>query len=60
MFTLAMRYSGEGAWRANFSPLSLQVAYGAARVLSTQNRFADEVRVISAAPPAPRLLDVRV
>lgn len=59
MFTLAVRYSGEGAWHTGMSPLTFQAAVGNARVLSTQNRFADEVRVIPTMP-APRLLDVRV
>ena len=55
-----MRYSGEGAWRSGYSPLSLQAAFGVARVISTQNRFADEVRVVPPVNPAPRLLDIRI
>lgn len=55
-----MRYAGEGAWRSGYSPLSLQAAFGTARVVSGQNRFADEVRVVPAVAPPPRLLDLRV
>jgi hypothetical protein len=55
-----MRYSGEGAWRSGYSPLSLQAAFGSARVLSTQNRFAEEFCVFLAVAPPPRLLDIRI
>ena len=58
LFTLAVRYAGEGAWRAGYPPLTLQAAAGAARVMTDSKRFADEVRVLPIAPV--RRIDIRV
>jgi len=58
MYRVEVRYTGEGVWRAAVPPLTLQAAFGQARVLSN-SRTADQARVVSS-KPTPRLADVRV
>ena len=58
MYRVDVRFLGEAAWRAGALPLTLQAAYGQARVLSG-SRTADQARVVQCAP-AVKPADLRV
>ncbi|HEY8570915.1 hypothetical protein [Phenylobacterium sp.] len=52
MYRVEVRYLGDTVWRAGALPLTLQAAFGQARVMSG-SRTADQARVVQAsAPPA--------
>ena len=45
MYRVEVRFLGEAAWRSNAAALTVQAAYGQARVLSG-SRTADQARVV--------------
>jgi hypothetical protein len=57
VYRVEVRFLGDTVWRSSAPPLTLQAAYGQARVLSG-SRTADQARVVQSTTPM-RGADIR-
>ena len=52
MYRVEVRFLGDAAWRSSAPPLTLQAAFGQARILS-KSLVADQARVVPSSETRP-------